>query len=55
MKNWAFFDQKPGLNPLEKNTIFWTLKNAFLRSKKDSFFTVKSESIISSLILIKFK
>ena len=42
MKNLAFFDQKPGLNPSEKNTIFSTLKNYVFCSPKGFFFPVES-------------
>ena len=50
----AFFDQKHELT-LWKSAIFWTLKILFFMPKKVSFFPAKSESIISSLILIKSK
>ena len=38
----AFFDQKRGFNPLEKNTIFSTLKNYVCYSPKGFFFPVES-------------
>ena len=44
----AFFDQKRGLTPLDKC-------NFLDFETKVSLFPAKSENIISSLILIKFK
>ena len=51
----AFFDQKHGLTPLDKCNFLDFEKFFFLMPKKVSLFPVKSENIISSLILIKFK
>ena len=50
----AFFGQKYGLTPLKKCDILEFEKFCFLRSKR-FFFSAKSESIVSRLILIKFK
>ena len=49
----AFFGQKYGLTPLQKCDILEFEKFCFLSSKR--FFSAKSESIVSRLILIKFK
>ena len=51
----AFFGQKHGLTPFKKCFVFDLEKLYFLRTKKVSFFSARSESIISRLILIKFK
>ena len=51
----AFFDQKHGLTPLEKCNFLDFEKFFFLMPEKVSFSPAKSESIISSLILIKSK
>ena len=48
----AFFGQKHGS---KKCDVLDFQKFFFLRTKKVSFFSAKSESIISRLILIKFK
>ena len=51
----AFFDQKHGLTPLKKCVFFELWKILFFKVKNVSFFSAKWESIISRLILIKFK
>ena len=51
----AFFGQKHGLTPFKKCDCLDFEKFYFLTTKKVSFFSAKSESIISRLILIKFK
>ena len=51
----AFYGQKHGLTRFKKCDVLDFQKFYFLRTKKVSFFSAKSESIISRLILIKFK
>ena len=51
----AFFGQKHGLTPFKKCDVLDFQKFYFLRTKKVSSFSAKSESTISRLILIKFK
>ena len=54
-KNLAFFVQKHGFTPLKKCDFLDLKKFGFLRPKKVFFFSSKSKSISSSLILIKSK
>ena len=54
-KKNMFFDQKQGLNTLEKMPFFETLKNLVFIVKKVSFLSKTLCSIISSLILTENK
>ena len=40
-EEFCFFDQKAGLNPLEKNAILSTLKNSVFYGQKGLFFLRK--------------